>query len=279
MRGNVTLDILADAVMAAILEARRVGGHRPIVLGLCGSQGSGKSTLADALARLLTDAGLATAVLSLDDLYKTKADRIAMARDIHPLFRARGVPGTHDPTLGEAVFAAFRRGQAAALPRFDKSIDDRADPGGWPALPEGAQVLIFEGWFVGARPQGDAELAEPVNALERGEDGDGVWRRHANAALARYQPLFRQVDLLVLLAAPGFAVVREWRTEQEHALRRQTGRGMTDTEVGRFVDHYERLTRHILGDMPGYADLVVRLGARREVLGKIRRRPFDVSTP
>ena len=38
---------------------------------------------------------------------------------------------------------------------------------------------------------------------------------------------------------------------------------MTDAEVADFVAHYERLTRHILAEMPGRADLVVDLNAAR----------------
>jgi len=38
---------------------------------------------------------------------------------------------------------------------------------------------------------------------------------------------------------------------------------MSDAEVTTFVSHYERLTRHILEDMPGYADLVLQLDAAR----------------
>jgi D-glycerate 3-kinase len=38
---------------------------------------------------------------------------------------------------------------------------------------------------------------------------------------------------------------------------------MSDTEVARFVAHYERLTRWILGEMAARADWVVPLGPDR----------------
>jgi D-glycerate 3-kinase len=41
---------------------------------------------------------------------------------------------------------------------------------------------------------------------------------------------------------------------------------MAKNEVARFVAHYERLTRHILKEMPGRADLVIRLDATRRVI-------------
>ncbi len=260
------------AIDRAVRKELQTSAHRPVVLGLCGAQGSGKSTLAAKLEQRFDAAGIACATLSLDDLYKTKAARGEMACDIHPLFATRGVPGTHDLDLAVATFATLDRGQGTSLPRFDKASDDRLPENRWDSAPSGLQVLIFEGWCVGARPQADADLAAPVNVLERDEDPDAVWRRDVNAALeGDYKRLFARIDLLVLLAAPGFDVVRQWRTEQERALRRIRTGGMSDAEIGCFIQYYERLTRHILIDMPTYADIVITLDADR-IVREIRLR-------
>ncbi|WP_294334262.1 AAA family ATPase [uncultured Sphingomonas sp.] len=236
----------------------------PVVLGLCGAQGSGKSTLAAAVARAVPD----TVILSLDDLYRTRAARRDLAATIHPLFATRGVPGTHDVDLGIATLDALRAGARIRLPRFDKAVDDRV-PDGDVAEAGAVRLILFEGWCVGARPIADADLAEPINALERNEDGDGRWRRSWNAALAgSYQALFARVDRLVLLEAPGWETVLRWRTEQEQTLRAAGASGpgvMDDAAVARFIQHYERLTRHILAEMPGRADLVLPLDERRSL--------------
>jgi D-glycerate 3-kinase len=259
------LDPLVTILRDALAARQRTVSRRPIILGLCGAQGSGKSTLAAALENLLHAEGIACATLSLDDLYKTKAERLALARAVHPLFTTRGVPGTHDLELAFSLIAALERGESARLPRFDKSRDDRVPAEEWDLTPDHTQILIFEGWLVGAHPQPADALIAPINRLERDEDRDGRWRRHANAALAGdYQRLFARIDLLVLLAAPDFDVVCGWRTEQEHVLRAQVGAGMSDDQLGRFVEHYERLTRHILSDMPAYADIVIALDRNRK---------------
>ena len=255
--------------LLALVQARRAGGL--FVLGICGAQGSGKSTLVACLAEALANEGIAAATLSLDDLYLTRAARQRLAAEVHPLFATRGVPGTHDVALGLGTIAALGRGEPAPLPRFDKAADDRLPRADWPQAPAGTQVLLLEGWCLGARPQDPAELAAPVNALEAEADAQGTWRRHANAALAGdYQTLFARIDALVLLAAPGFDVVARWREQQEAELRARAGAGaagaMSQAEVLRFVRHYERLTRHVLTEMPGRADLVARLGPDREVL-------------
>ncbi len=252
------------AVENAVTARLAANAGRLLVLGICGAQGSGKSTLADALAAALQRRGVAVATLSLDDLYKTKAERLDMAAAIHPLFATRGVPGTHDVDLGVTTLDALARGEAAALPRFDKARDDRHPPETWPLAPAATQVLILEGWCVGARPQDEAALVAPANTLEAEEDRDATWRRFVNAALADdYPRLFDRIDLLVLLAAPGFDIVHRWRTQQEHALRAHGGGGMADAEIERFIRHYERLTRHILSTMPAYADIVVTLDEER----------------
>jgi len=258
---------------AAILEAawsaiRGKLGDGLTVAGICGSQASGKSTLSAALVRRAADEGVPAVSLSLDDIYLTRAEREELARTVHPLLRTRGVPGTHDVALGLQVIAALERGEAALLPRFDKGTDDRAPQSAWDHAPANTRLLIFEGWCTGAEPQDEAALAEPVNALERDEDPDGSWRTHANRALAgEYRALFGRLDLLILLAAPGFETVYGWRCQQEQVLhQRGAPQAMSDEAIARFIAHYERLTRHILSEMPARADMVAWLAEDRSAV-------------
>lgn len=262
----------ADPALVAALAARIAGWRaagRLFVLGLCGAQGSGKTTMVGALAARLEEDGLRVAALSLDDLYLTRAERLDLAARVHPLFATRGVPGTHDTALGLATIAALERGEAAPLPRFAKGEDDRLPPPLWPRAPERCDVLLLEGWCLGAAPQDPAALTDPVNPLEAAEDPQGIWRSHVNAALAGpgYGALWARIDRLVLLAAPDWHVVARWREEQEAALRAAGGgaRVMNPAEVQRFIQHYERLTRHVLTEMPSRADLVVQLDPTRAV--------------
>ncbi|HVI98995.1 MAG TPA: kinase [Sphingomonas sp.] len=261
--------VALDALVALVDEGLGAVARRPLVLGLCGAQGSGKTTIARALAARLRERGLRAAILSIDDLYVTHAERQALARRVHPLFATRGPPGTHDVALGLEVIARLDAGEAVALPRFDKARDDRAPRETWPVIEGPLHLLIFEGWCVGAGPEPEAALAEPINDLERREDEGAAWRSYANEALAHYRPLFDRIDRLVLLAAPGFEVVRAWRGQQEEDLRTERPEGeavMDAAAIDRFIQHYERLTRHILAEMPARADLTLRLDADRHVV-------------
>jgi len=255
------------------LAARQRGGT--LSVGLCGSQGSGKSTAAAVLKALLDAQGLPAAVLSIDDLYLTHEERLQLGRRIHPLFRTRGVPGTHDVDLGVTTIDWLRRHRGpVAVPAFDKERDDRRPESAWPVVQAPVAVVILEGWCVGAWPQDPARLVEPLNTLERDEDPAGTWRNHVNVALAGdYRALFGPLEMQILLQAPSFDVVYAWRLEQEHKLRERVTeaggdlrRVMSDAAVARFIMHYERITRHILAEMPGRADLVVELDAARAPL-------------
>lgn len=254
---------LVAAAFELVGAARR--GRAFTLVALSGAQGSGKSTLATALCERLLAEGVATARLSIDDLYKTHAERQAMAAAVHPLFATRGVPGTHDLSLAREIIEQLRTGRASALPRFYKRVDDRLPPAAWDRAEAGTQVLILEGWCVGAPPQEAQDLREPVNRLEAREDAAGTWRRYANEELSEsYRRLFARIDTLIFLAAPDFEIVEAWRGEQERALHPQGG-GMDAAALRRFLQYYERLTRYMLCVMPQRADMTIRLDRDRRL--------------
>jgi len=246
-----------------------------LVVGINGAQGSGKSTMAAALSMLLGELhGLKTVVLSIDDLYLTRAERSEVAHALHPMFQTRGVPGTHDVRLGMALISALKAagGQSdIAIPRFDKAADDRMPEAGWPHHLGAVDIILFEGWCVGTTAEPAAQLEQPVNALEAGEDDLGIWRRHVNACLGGgYQELNAMIDLLLLLRAPDFATVYAWRGLQEDKLRAAMPAGtqlMDERALSRFIQHYERLTRHNLATLPELADVVFNLDERHCING------------
>jgi D-glycerate 3-kinase len=243
--------------LAARLARLRQARKKVVVIGLCGPQGSGKSTIAAATVKLLEQRGLTGVAVSLDDFYLSKSARERLAREVHPLLATRGPPGTHDVDLAGAVLEQLRRPGRVAVPAFDKAADERAPRAAWRTYSTPVDVVIFEGWCVGARAQGAAALAQPVNALEAEEDADGRWRGYVNTQLdGPYQALFAKLHELVYLQPPGFEVVLGWRQEQERKLIARTGAGMSDVEVARFVAHYERLTRWMLAETPERARLV-----------------------
>jgi D-glycerate 3-kinase len=257
--------------LGAAIAARVRHSDQLVVVGLCGAQGSGKSTAAAALREILAAEDLPAAALSIDDFYLPRAQRQELARTVHPLLITRGVPGTHDVELAQAIIDSLAEPGTTLLPVFDKASDDRRPRNRWRECEGPLRVVILEGWCVGARAQPAAELVAPINALERDEDADGFWRTYVNCNLTDVYPaLFNRLSPLVLLQAPSFEVVHRWRTEQEHKLRARlqrengdAGRVLSDAQIGRFISHYERVTRHILEEMPQRADHLISLDAQR----------------
>lgn len=252
--------------MAGWLASQHTG--KPIIIGVNGAQGSGKSTLCTILENLLVYGFKKNAaVLSIDDLYMTLQQRETLSKTIHPLLKTRGVPGTHDTELWEQLFTTIKCGdyQQIHLPRFDKSIDDRKPREHWQCVEGTLDILLFEGWCVGAQSEADESIQTALNSLESDMDSNHIWRRYVNDNLKQsYASLFNQLDQLIMLKVPSLEKVKEWRKLQEHKLRQKCeqlgvkGSGvMDDNEIERFIMHYERITRHCLDEMPGRADIVM----------------------
>ncbi|GJM13725.1 MAG: kinase [Pseudohongiella sp.] len=245
----------------------------PYFIGINGAQGTGKSTLANLLSSLLEQTGYTVANLSIDDFYYSKAKRRQMGDEVHPLLRSRGVPGTHDIELALDLLKQLSEAgpeQSITLPGFDKSVDDCLPASECKQIRGPVDVVILEGWFVGAKAQSADELSEPINELEASEDEDGSWRSYVNTQLAgAYQSLFDRIQLLLMLQAPGFEAVLEWRSLQEEKMRAraaQDASGLMSSEaIERFIQHFERLTRHCLNTLPDSADRVFRLDAEHRI--------------
>jgi D-glycerate 3-kinase len=239
------------------------------LIAVVGAQGCGKTTLARAAAERFGGARI-----SIDDVYLTRAERAAMARAVHPLFAARGPPGTHDLglllQLIDTLSAAGPENETR-IPEFDKRADDRRPVADWRVFRGRPAAILIDGWCLGARPGDAADLAEPVNALEREEALDGVWRRAVEGFLAgAYADFAAALDAVLLLAAPGFDVVLDWRCQQEADLLGVAPADLPPRERARlaaFIQYFERITRRMLAGGVR-ADVTVKLDRNRQPVAR-----------
>ena len=244
----------------------------PLFVAVNGCQGSGKTTLADFLVMWFTqNTPLNTVALSIDDFYLGKQERQKLAADVHPLFVTRGVPGTHDIELMSSTITKLLAGEVGVqLPRFDKHLDDCTLPTQWLTNAEPVDIVILEGWCVGSEPQPPFSLNEPLNELEEKKDPEGVWRRCVNSCLANeYKGVFSKIDYTVMLKAPSFSDVFNWRKEQEQKLIAKRGIGlgtMNDEQLVYFISHFERITRENLNTLSDKANALLQLDSHRDIV-------------
>ena len=233
------------------------------IIGLSGGQGSGKSTITGILKFILKRKyRLDLCVFSIDDFYKTKADRRKMSKKIHPLFFTRGVPGTHDLGLINKTIKKLKakKFKTVLIPKFDKSIDDRSKKSKWQKIKKPPHIIIFEGWCVGARQQRDHELKKSLNPIEQKHDLDLTWRRSVNNSLKnQYKKIFRKIDKLVYLKAPSFEHIFKWRLlqEQKMKLTLKNKKTMSRSQVKKFIMFYERITKHMMRNFSKISDLTI----------------------
>ena len=245
---------------------------RTLILGLSGSQGSGKTMVTGILQIILKKFFKKNIyIISIDDFYKTLRDRNRMSQQKHSLFKTRGVPGTHDINLIKNFFISAKRKKfkKIKLTKFNKSIDDRSKKNYWHNINKRPEIIILEGWCVGAKPQIISSLRKPVNILERHEDKDLIWRKYANEKLKKeYKEVFAMIDYFIFMKVPNFKIVFKWRLLQENKLRKKLHykkKIMTYSAIKRFIMFYQRITLQMMKDLSKSASIVLLLKKNHEI--------------
>jgi len=246
---------------------------KTLFLGFSGGQGSGKTTISAILKIILTKFFKRKIYISsIDDFYKTAKERNRMSNKIHPLFKTRGVPGTHDINLIKKFFDFVKKKdfKKIKLPKFDKSMDDRIQRReSWYSLKKRPEIIILEGWCVGAKAQSLSLIKKPKNNLEKHEDKNLIWRKYVNERLKKdYKKLFSMIDHFIFMKIPNFKMVFKWRLLQEKKLKKKLSLNrkiMSYNEIKRFIMLYERITLQMLRDLSKSASIVMLLKKNHQI--------------
>jgi len=258
--------------MSFWIENKYKKKEETLFIGFSGGQGSGKTTIAKILKIILKVFFRRNVhVSSIDDFYKTLQERKKMAKTIHPLFRTRGVPGTHDVNLIRKFFDFVKKKnfKKIKLPRFDKSTDNRLNHRYWFNIKKKPEIIILEGWCVGAKPQLDLLIKKPKNTLEKYEDKELIWRKYVNQKLKKeYKNLFKMIDHFIFIKIPNFKMVFEWRFLQEKKLKKKSylnEKIMSYNEIKRFIMFYERITLQMIKDLSKSASIIMLLKKNHQI--------------
>jgi D-glycerate 3-kinase len=257
--------------ISEMINKKYLKNKKTRIIGLAGGQGSGKSTIAQLLKIVLkVKFNLETVVFSIDDFYKTLKDRKKMSKKINKLFLTRGVPGTHDSKLLYKCIKSLKQTSFKEffIPKFDKSVDDRFKKKKWIKISKKPDIVIFEGWCVGAKPQKNIDLIKPINKLEKLEDKGLIWRKKVNNELKNnYGKIFYLIDDLIFLKVPSFKYVYKWRLLQEKKLKKSSKgkKIMSIKEIKRFIMFYERITRNMIASLGAKVKILINIDTKHRL--------------
>ena len=254
--------------------AKKADNKKPYFVGLAGGQGTGKTTISSIIKIILEKYfKLKVFKISIDDFYKTRKERIALSKKVHPMLLTRGVPGTHDINM---MLDFFKKSKAKKfknmkLPNFNKAIDDRFPKNKWNTINKRPDVIIFEGWCVGARAETNKTLKKSINSMEKANDHKLVWRKYVNQQLkTKYKKLYSQLNCMIYLKAKNFSLLQKWRLKQEHKLWLKTKKKgghkiMSKGDVINFMQTYQRITQNMFRYMPKYASIIFNLNTNHQI--------------
>ena len=254
--------------------ASKASKKNPYIVGLAGGQGAGKTTITSIISIILRKYfKLNVFVISIDDFYKTRKERFFLSKKVHSLLMTRGVPGTHDINIMLDFFRRAKRKKfkSLKLPKFNKAIDDRYSKNLWYSVKKRPDIIIFEGWCVGAKAEKTNALKKSINSLEKFKDKELTWRRYVNRHLqSKYKQLYDQLNCLLYINSNNFSLLRKWRVKQEKKLRLKNKRSnshkiMSNKEVISFMQTYQRVTKNMLKTLPKYASIILNLNTNHQI--------------
>ena len=189
------------------------------------------------------------------------------------MLMTRGVPGTHDVQMMLNFFkkAKSKNFKKIDLPNFNKAIDDRFPKKNWFKIKEKPDVIILEGWCVGAKSELSKTLKKSINSLEKANDQKLKWRKYVNQQLkTKYKQLYSQLNCIIYLKAKNFSLLQKWRLKQEHKLWLKTKKSsshkiMSKGDVINFMQTYQRITEHMFKKMPKYASIILNLNSNHQI--------------
>jgi len=237
--------------------------NRPLVIGVQAHQGCGKTTMTSIISLILKGFYDVNCLnISIDDFYKT-FDELNKLKQEKPDFKYRGPPGTHDLKLAKNLFDKIKNNEIGYyIPIYNKSFNngkgERIDNGFEIRFP--VEVLIFEGWFLGAKSKDVAKMINNKNnkyknireinqvnrennTKEYSEISDNQEERNmdslllqSNKNLKDYEDIWKDIDVFISIKPENFYLSKKWRIQAEKNLKS----GMDYKTIRDFIEYFWR---------------------------------------
>jgi D-glycerate 3-kinase len=216
------------------------------IVGIQGGQGTGKTTMVKILKKELQKKGFRVQFFSLDDFYRSYAERKKLQQQYpqNPFYQiSRGLPGTHRVKFLLETLQKAKTGKDFEIPVFDKSLHN----GKGDILPKTRKVkgrqdfVIVEGWCVGMPAVSSQQF---LNICRKNKinikkiDPRLEYHKVVLRLVKEYQPIWKLLDYQIMLKADSPEVHTKWRLLQEKRLKAKKGQGMSKTEVHAFVEPF-----------------------------------------
>ncbi len=239
--------------------------NKPLIIGLQAHQGCGKTTMTSIISLLLIKFYDINCVnISIDDFYKS-FEELNRLKEEKPEFKYRGPPGTHDIILAKSILDKIKNNEIGYyIPRYNKALNNgkggRNDFGLEINFP--VEVLLFEGWFLGAMPKDFSKLFQKkIKYKDTKDEGKNYNNEQimdetkihefkfeekkiskenllieCNYNLKDYIELWNNIEFFISIRPENFYLSKKWRIQAEKKLKG----GMDYKTIKDFVDYFWR---------------------------------------
>ena len=227
-------DWLWSLALPLLTDMQSHQGQRWLI-GLSALPGCGKTSLGRWLEAAAVRLDLSVQVVSIDDFY-LPGDALEQSMRGNPWGVPRALPGSHELKLLSETLQQWKAGGDVQMPMFDKSLrEGRGDRSGWRLCD--ADVLLFEGWFVGTQPS----PGDPIDPINNGDfdppmrDEEWAARQMVQLKLKDYQPIWERLDTLWQLRPLQWNSPEIWKRQQEQQMLQERGVSLSARDLDGFI--------------------------------------------
>lgn len=171
------------------------------IVGVHGPQGIGKTTLSNYLCDKFSNKSYKIVVFSMDQFYYPTEELNKILTSFNdPIYKFRGLSGTHDVDLMYNCIQKLINGETTYIPTYDKSLNKGlGDRSGYIKIDFKPDIIVVEGWMLAYKPLKDVPLH--LNLF--------------NKNLEKYKMIRDLINIWIILESSEISNILKWRYASE----------------------------------------------------------------